>query len=292
MKKQEGFKGQRSVVIPDFIIEEIKNEPIGGQLYLTDIGYYPSAQFHQRTRKEGCEQYILVYCIKGEGWFSVEGKKSHVYPNQFFIIPSETAHAYGCNDKNPWSIYWVHFSGELARKFYEPKGSTKTIAPSKVSRIEERIQLFEEIIQNLEMGYSKENLQYAKICLLHFLASFKYISQFRQIRKIQERDLIEEAIFFMKENVQNKLSLNEIANESRLSASHFSLVFRKKTGRAPMDYLIHLRIQKACQLLDHSHLRIKEIANKTGFEDPYYFSRIFKNVMRISPTVYRKKLKG
>jgi YesN/AraC family two-component response regulator len=59
-----------------------------------------------------------------------------------------------------------------------------------------------------------------------------------------------------------------------------------------MDYLIHLRIQKACQLLDNTTLQVKEIAAVSGFDDPYYFSRIFKKVMGRSPVDYRKMAKG
>ena len=142
------------------------------------------------------------------------------------------------------------------------------------------------------MGYSRENIQYANVCLFHFLASFKYISQFRQIRTLNERDLIEDSILFMRQHVSQKLTLEQIAGEAGLSPSHFSSVFRAKTERSPMDYLIHLRIQKACQLLDNTHLRIKEIAQHVGYDDSYYFSRIFKKIMSVSPITYRKQPKG
>lgn len=292
MLKKEGFKGQRTVVLPKFIINEIEDDSVRRLLYLTDVGFYPQAQFHYRKREKGCCQFILIYCIEGEGWISVNGKKNIVYPNQYFIIPPDVAHAYGCSDKNPWSIYWVHFSGELAPQFYDSSGSTQTIAPFKIDRIDDRIRLFGEIMQNLEMGYCRENLDYANICLGHFLASFKYIRQFRQIRKISGSDFVGDAILFMKENIGRKLSLNDLAAETGLSASHFSLVFRTKTGRSPIDYLTHLRIQEACRWLDHSDLRINQIAGKIGYDDSYYFSRTFKKVMGISPAAYRKQPKG
>jgi len=292
MRKKEGFKGQRTVVLPEFVISEIQKDALGNQLYLTDMGYYPNAVYHHRVREKGCSQYILIYCTDGEGWFSINGKRNKVLANQFIIIPQGVPHAYGCNDTNPWSIYWLHFSGSLASYFFDIAGNTKSITPCKVSRIDDRIQLFEEIMQNLEMGYSMENLNYANICLWHFLASFKYISQFRQIRQVREKDPIEDTVFFMKENLAMKISLDDLAQESGLSPSHYSMVFRKKTSRAPMDYLIHLRIQRACQILDASDLRIKEVASRVGYEDPYYFSRIFKKVMGVSPAVYRKELKG
>ncbi|HKK62961.1 MAG TPA: AraC family transcriptional regulator, partial [Bacteroidales bacterium] len=199
---------------------------------------------------------------------------------------------YGSSKNNPWSIYWVHFSGHLASHFHGSAGDLGTILPSKSSRIEQRIQLFGEIIQNLEMGYSKENLEYANICLWHFLASFKYVNQFREIQIYRKTDPVEYTKIYMRENMHEKLSLNQLAEETGFSASHFSLLFRKKTGRSPMDYLIYLRIQKACQYLDNTSLRIQEIALKVGYEDQYYFSRLFKKLMGIPPSEYRKKEKG
>ena len=291
MKKEEGFRGQRIIILPDLILKEIQNSPIYSQLYLTDIGYFPNARYHYLVRKEGCSQYILIYCTEGQGWFSVEGKRTSVCANQFFVIPEGVSHSYGSSDKDPWSIYWVHFTGMQASHFLE-NTRTNSITPSKVSRIDDRIELFEEIMQNLEMGYSLENVHYSNICLLHFLASFKYISQFRQIRKIREKDLIEDTIYYMKEFMNEKLSLKTIASEVGLSPSQYSLVFRRKTGRSPMDYLLHLRIQKACQFLDSTDLRIKEIAFKVGYDDPYYFSRVFKKVMGSSPGIYRILPKG
>jgi YesN/AraC family two-component response regulator len=57
---------------------------------------------------------------------------------------------------------------------------------------------------------------------------------------------------------------------------------------SPIDYFIKLKIHYACQLLSQSDMKIKEIADKTGYDDPYYFSRLFKQVMGKSPKEYRK----
>jgi AraC-like DNA-binding protein len=292
MKVEEGFKGQRSVILPQFIVDELQNDPLVKALYLTDIGYYPKADQHYRVRREGCNQYILIYCVDGKGWFSVDGQRSEVQANQFLIIPKGVPHAYGSNEKEPWSIYWIHFSGELAVYFADQAEHPKSIVPSKISRIQERLQLFDELFQNLEMGYSLENLRYVNICLMHFLASFKYINQFRQIRLKPEPNVVDEVILFMRENLSKKLILTQIAAHCGLSASRLSWLFRQKTGRSPIDYLLHLRIQRACQWLDTSDLRVKEIAHRVGFEDAYYFSRVFKQIMTVSPVQYRKWPKG
>lgn len=292
MKKEEGFKEQLSVILPDYIIRELEDDPICKQLFATDIGFYPNARDHHRVRKNGCNQYILIYCIKGKGWISEGGNKYAVKENQYFVIPPDVAHSYASDSTDPWSIYWVHFAGELAAYFYDTIGSAKTISPSNLDRIEDRIQLFLEVIRNLEMGYGMENLQYANVCLLHFLSSFKFLSQFRQIRRIDDEDTVANSISFMKKNLDERHSLESLASISGLSVSQYSLLFRKKTGRSPMDYFTNLRMQGACRLLDNSTLRIGEIARRVGYNDPFHFSRIFKQVMGLSPLHYRKQPKG
>jgi AraC-like DNA-binding protein len=59
-----------------------------------------------------------------------------------------------------------------------------------------------------------------------------------------------------------------------------------------MDYFTRLRLHQACQLLDNSDLSVKEVATALGYDDPFYFSRIFKALNEISPTEYRLLHKG
>ncbi len=262
---------------------------------MTDIGKYPTAKHHLRKRERGCKQHILVYCISGKGWVKHNNKTKKICKNQFFLILPDYPHSYGADQKDPWSIYWLHFAGKKSSFFSNMDENLIKTSSSTVARMDDRLLLFEEIFQNLEMGYSIENLIYANLSLWHFLASLKFISQFRQVkrnREVIEMDVIEKSIYFMKDNINSSLTLMQIAEQSGLSSSHFSSLFRKKTGHAPIDYFIHLKIQKACQLLDTTSMRINELSLYLDYEDPYYFSRLFTKVMGISPTAYRKVEKG
>lgn len=261
-------------------------------LYLTNLGYYSNAKSHYRKRKNGCTEHILIYCTEGSGWISVNGKTVNVNENQYFIIPKNLPHSYGSNKQKPWSIYWIHFLGTISKEYTSLTKNPQTIFPSNIDRIDNRLELFEEMFQNLEMGFSKENIQYANICLLHFLASFKFLDQYRQIRKNNDSDYLLQSIRYMRSHISLSITLEELARNGNLSISQFSLVFKRKTGKSPLEYLIQLRIQKACQLLDNSTLKIKDIAVKVGYQDPYYFSRIFTKVIGISPRDYRKSPKG
>ena len=295
VKLKDGFKGERSIVLPPFVLDELRTETLSKELFITDIGYYPQAKFHfrERTEKES-RQYILIYCVEGEGWFTLQSQKYNVRQFQFFILPKGYAHSYGSNSDNPWTIYWLHFDGEHARFFAQGFDKPTDISPSINSRIEERIDLFEEIFSTLSKGYSKNNLYYATTSLFHFLGSMKFLGEYRENSKAQEKTqkTIDIVIHFMKENIGRKLTLREIAEQVGFSSSRFSLLFQKETGHSPMQYFNQLKIQKACHYLDFTEMKINQISPKLGFEDAFYFTRMFTKIMGVSPTDYRAKKKG
>ena len=96
----------------------------------------------------------------------------------------------------------------------------------------------------------------------------------------------------MKKKLGGVLSLQELASFSNLSTSHFSTIFKKETGYAPIDYFNHLKIQKACQYLLFTDMSIKEISFSLGIEDQYYFSRMFSKLMHVPPKEYRRRNKA
>src|SRR5699024_9013275 len=105
--------------IPEDIRNNIKNNPLINFLYITSIGYYPHAVHHFRERKEGANQFILIYCVEGGGNVEIDANDFRLTPNHFIIIPSHTPHRYKADENDPWSIYWVHFSGSRASILYD-----------------------------------------------------------------------------------------------------------------------------------------------------------------------------
>lgn len=289
MKKEEGFPGQLSFVIPEKVIYLIQRNQLVNELYFTDIGYYPHARHHFRSRKQGSSQYILIYCLDGEGLIRVRDEEHLIGADQFFIIPANVSHAYYSSAEKPWSIYWIHFTGKKARWFQHLSGECRTIERGKDSRIHDRINLFGEIFRNLERGYSQEILEYVNLCLRYLLGSFSHIQQFREVRTSDEDDVVGQSINYMLENVERKLKLEEIASVVKLSASHFSRLFQGRTGYSPIEYFIQLKVQRACRLLDNRSFSIAEVAYQLGYEDQFYFSRQFRKVMNLTPRAYRKR---
>jgi len=93
----------------------------------------------------------------------------------------------------------------------------------------------------------------------------------------------------MLEHLTKKLKLDEIAAEIGLSDSHYCRLFQNRTGHSPIDYFIQLKIQQACRLLVNSGWTIADVSRELGFEDQFYFSRVFSKVMGMSPSMYRKR---
>ncbi|HSC55499.1 MAG TPA: AraC family transcriptional regulator [Phnomibacter sp.] len=288
-RKKEGFQGQKAIVIPRRILSGLcATDAIVQMLYVTDIGFYPKARYHFRQRTLGAEQHILIYCYEGKGEVTLDNKKLVLEAGDFCIIPKKQPHAYAADDKNPWTIYWLHCKGEKAdamialikEKFDGLKGF--------IRQKEKFIEFFNEMYERLERGYSSDHLRYANMCLWHFFSSIIY-SDNEAIRKTMHKDAMEDAISFLKSNIDQSLTLGDIAASVNLSVPHFSFLFKKKTGFSPIDYFNHLKVQEACRYLLFTDLRVKEIALQLGFSDQYYFSRMFSKVMGMPPNEYREK---
>ncbi|MFA7492420.1 MAG: AraC family transcriptional regulator [Proteiniphilum sp.] len=285
----DGFKNEKAIILPYNVRDYLKINSVTRHLHVTHIGYYPEAKYHFRERKNGADQNILIYCESGKGWIIYNGEKIYLERNQIFILPANEAHAYGADTHDPWSIYWIHFKGEDEELFSSIIGKKTDTGESHSGRIEDRLVLFEEIYQNLDMGYNPENLEYTSCCLSYFLASIKYVTQFREIKNTKEIDIIQKSIIFMKNNLEQSIDLEDIAQHIGYSPSHFGNLFQKKTSYSPMGYYNQLKIQRACSYLQFSDLKIKEIAFRLGYYDPFHFSKAFKKETRLTPKEYRKK---
>lgn len=88
-------------------------------------------------------------------------------------------------------------------------------------------------------------------------------------------------------NWYRKISLDEISEAAHLSRSYSSAVFKKTVGMSISDYIIDIRISRACEMLRFSNESVADIADKTGFCDIFYFSKTFKRIKGISPLQYR-----
>jgi AraC-like DNA-binding protein len=95
------------------------------------------------------------------------------------------------------------------------------------------------------------------------------------------------SIEFMRSHLNQPLQVSKLAAVASISSSHFFAMFKRLTGRAPIEFFIGLRMRRACDLLDETSLSVKEVAASLGYDDQFYFSRVFKLATQIPPTQYR-----
>lgn len=293
-KQKDGFKGERIVVLPPMVTAIERQDPLASSLYVTDIGYYPRAYNHYRQRLEPITENVLIYCMEGSGWYRIgEDTEPHIplRTGEFVILPAGKSHAYGA-DEDPWTIYWIHFAGEHAAIYSEGMQTPHRIAPHINSRISNRNNLFDEILMAMSDYENIESLRYASSLMHSYLASMRYLYQYRHTQKQVSIDPIEASIHYMRENIENKVSLDEVAKYVGYSPSHFSALFRQRMGESPLNYFNKLRIERACELLRETDMKINQICYKVGIEDNYYFSRLFSQKTGVSPTEYRAQFCG
>ena len=289
---RNGFIGEQSIVLPQIVIEAEKNDPLVSSLYITDIGYYPHADRHFRERKEPISQHVLIYCVEGAGWYQIGTEKYQVSENQYFILPPNIPHAYGADEQNPWTIYWIHFTGKHAAIYSQDAATPQRIAPAVNSRIMERNTIFEDIFSTLSQSFNQESLRYASSLLHYYLATMRYLRLYRKSLP-DTNSISHEVIHYLHENIEKRVTLEKIAKYMGYSPSYISMIFRKETGHSPLQYLNRMRIEMACQWLDTTNLKVNQICHKVGIDDPYYFSRLFRTVTSMSPSEYRKeRIKG
>ena len=263
IKKKDGFLGERAVILPPMIIEMEENDPLVSSLYITDIGHYPMAEHHHRVRQEAIDQYVLIYCVDGSGWYVLKGQRYEVKRNQYFILPAGTPHEYGATEGERWTIYWVHFRGEHASVYAEGAQKPQEVKAAMNSNISNRNNIFEEILSTLHFGDGIEDLRYASSLLHYYLASLRYLRQYR--------------------------SLQDVLDYVGYSSTRFSALFKKETGSSPLAYFNRLKIEYACQMLKTTDMHINQICYKVGIEDSLYFSRMFSKAMGMSPSEYRER---
>lgn len=102
---------------------------------------------------------------------------------------------------------------------------------------------------------------------------------------------VNQAIALLRQNMEQNIGLAEAARRIHVSPSYLSHLFQKELGTTYINYSNHLRMEYAARLLQKPG-KISQVAEKAGFEDSKYFSRLFKNIMGVSPREYQARMKA
>ena len=292
LRIKEGFPHQRLIVIPASVLDRCHALPMVGQLHVTHIGAYPSARHHYVERKTGVPQAVLIYCFGGRGTLQLGNATFPVVQGHVAIIPPDMPHIYRSEEADPWSIFWIHFDGLQTTLALQSLGVNVRSPRLYVPDVPMMRQAFEEVYACLNYHYSGAGLLAMTSELMRLLSKIKlHHSHPRRDRQAVE-DRILATIDFMEQHLDMPVSLENLAARAGQSIPYYCKLFKNRTSQSPMAYFIQLKIRKACALLDQTDLSVKEIAEKLGYEDPYYFSRLFKKVQGCPPSAYRETVKG
>lgn len=279
--------GSLRLVVPRNISKQLTNNPLTSGLYPKASGFYKQAIKHTMLRRIH-DDNLLIYCVHGQGSCQVNNKHYQVNAGDILLLPRGAAHSYQSSDDSPWSVYWCHFSGDKSQQYIEYLNKAQDNAIINVGVNPRLIANFDILLQSLQSSFNLPAFIYGANLLAQILT---YIPQLRPIAKAQQmadKFDLEKVHSLMQASLHDQLNLDTLAQAVNLSKFHFIKCYKELTDTTPINYFIHLKIERACHLLDISTKSIKEISYNLGYEDTYYFSRIFKKIMGISPSEYRK----
>lgn len=283
-RKKDGFLGERMVVLPTQVFTEYARHPLVRRLYLTDVGFFPRAKHHYRERKEGIEEFIFIYCTDGQGVLEIAGREYRLLKNEAICIPRLTPHRYNACAEDPWSILWVHFRGGDVALF--PLEDCRIVSLSSQNAVTRMTFLFELLLRAVDANYTQGNFIYMSQVLALILSEAYYREKKNSTR--EQNKHVTSVVRFMYQHLDQALTLDQISGAFSLSKSYLNLIFKQHTQHAPMDFFIQLKMQKACSLLRSTEWKIYQIGQAVGYQDPYYFSRIFAKTVGLSPKGYRQ----
>ena len=279
----------RLIELPPATIRDSLGQPLLGDLLVTRIGFQAHSAGHYIPRPDGSLDHILIHCVMGGGWLEMDGKRWKAGADTVLCIPARTPHCYGADAADPWSIYWLHVTGTRAGDYFRFLGEGNEDPLIHVPHVPELLEAFEAIWAAMKVVHTPENLVQASIRAIFFLGLLRRFSRSRDPRGRASENAIRKSIVFMNNNLGASTSLEELAKLAGMSVRGYTEFFRKTTDCSPREYFNRLKIQRACELLRTGERNVRDIASELGFEDPYYFSRIFKRIAGMAPEKYRKQ---
>lgn len=272
--------------VPDFIVRLFTKNVLCKDLYPLRFGYYPKARGHNMERDHH-DDHLLIYCIDGEAELVVEGRHHQVTKGNLILLPKDSLHSYAANDDNPWTIFWIHFEGELSQAYLDNLNYSFETPIIPLGVLPRLVAGFESLLAVSASGFGQK--VYIHIAN-HLKQLMTYIAiQIPKVKAGESKSLnLDEIHGIMQHHIHDHLDLDSLAAKANLSKYYFSKKYKELTGRSPIQHFIHLKMEHACYLLDVSTQHVNQISRELGYDDAYYFSRLFKKVVGMSPTEYKR----
>jgi len=223
--------------------------------------------------------FEIVYIIEGKACFTINKRVYTVGKNNILLLPPDTYHQEQA--VTDVSILYIGLLNDEKIK--------NIIAPTVLDYNNiELIFSFRSILKEMVNTFHNKDL-----CIDNYISIIIiYIHRFIFTGNISIRNnnaFIDNSISYFNKYFAKQIDVGKISGHFNISKNYFSSIFKKKTGLPPGKYLNELRIDVAKKMLLNKKIRIKKISEMIGFQDPYYFSRIFKKICGMSPQEFREQ---
>lgn len=242
-------------------------------------------------RPRGRLDYQLIYIASGKGHFFFQGKEEIVSAGHMIFYRPKEEQKYYYYGEDHTEVYWVHFTGNNVKNILRKYGIADDVHVIHTGTSLEYKRLFTVMIQELKL--CKED--YEEL-LVHYLLELLIMIHRLLISKPKGKSLflmneMDAAVQYFHANYNKQISIEEYAVSHNMSVSWFIRNFKEYTKATPAQYLLSLKISNARTLLETTSYNVSEISDIVGYENPLYFSRIFKKQCGMSPSEFRKQLR-
>lgn len=235
-------------------------------------------------------EYNKFYLIvDGEGWLRIGDRDFYPRPGQLFMMPQGIKQSYSAINQNTFTKHWCHFTAKVGDiNLFDIIKVPYFIDLEDYSEIEP---VFAELHKNLESSGFQATL-ILKACILRLIAFYlcNVDSDRITLSNPHSMEKLSDVLSYIDNNYHKNISIDELAGIAHLQPQYFIRLFRKHMGTSPIHYLNNKRMEQAKWFIQYSSLTVKEIGEKIGIEDVYYFSKVFKEYSGFSPSAYRQLL--
>ena len=239
--------------------------------------------------QKGRRDYQILYVANGKTHFWFDGREEIVSTGHMVLYKPEEIQKYVYYLEDNPEVFWIHFTGSDVKNILAYHGISLDEHVFYCGVLPDYKALFRKIIQELQLcryGYEDYIVSLFKDILL--LVDRQQHEQKKTTGNVQEQ--IERAAAYFNENYNTKISIDDYAESLHISTNWFIHNFKQYAGMSPAQYILSLRMVNAQSLLERTTYNIKEISEIVGYENPLYFSRVFKKEIGKSPAQYRKEM--
>lgn len=243
-------------------------------------------------RPKGRLDFQLLYVASGKAHFYFDNSEEDtIVPAGHMVIyrPKEPQKYVYYGDEQA-EVYWVHFTGSNIKNMLRSYGITDDMRVINTGTSLEYTKIFKQMIQELQRRQADYKELLAILLRQIFISIHRQLTREHKLKHDYLDAEIEMAVQYFHDNYNTEINVEEYAASRGMSVSWFIRNFKQYTNTTPMQYIVSIRITNAQMLLETTSYNVTEIGNIIGYDNPLYFSRIFRKLKGVSPSEYRKQL--